>query len=184
MLGWVDDDLRDALGIDVTAVFPRGTLFGFRNENWREIRVPWGQTVLVPEDFRITTDAAGDWYIYPCGDMSAPASGHMPANGYFFDSIIRQPPIDDDKLDPADNLEEFQPVTDDDLNYLKRALRDASATGCAVMAGIGGAALGDIALVPAPFLRHPKGIRDIEEWYVSILTRQDYVHKKIGRAHV
>jgi hypothetical protein len=36
-------------------------------------------------------------------------------------------------------------------------------------------AFGDIALVPAPFLKYPKGIRDIEEWYVSTLTRQPYV---------
>lgn len=29
--------------------------------------------------------------------------------------------------------------------------------------------------MPAPFLKHPRGIRDIEEWYVSLVTRQDYV---------
>ena len=40
---------------------------------------------------------------------------------------------------------------------------------------IGGAAFGDIALVPAPWLKHPKGIRDVEEWYISTFTRQAYV---------
>ncbi|MBM2846868.1 MAG: Methyltransferase [Bacteroidetes bacterium] len=44
------------------------------------------------------------------------------------------------------------------------------------MATFGGMAFGDIALVPAPFLKHPKGIRDIEEWYVTTLTRPSYVH--------
>jgi len=31
-------------------------------------------------------------------------------------------------------------------------------------------------LVPAPFLKHPKGIRDITEWYISIRARPDYIH--------
>jgi uroporphyrinogen-III decarboxylase len=35
--------------------------------------------------------------------------------------------------------------------------------------------------VPAPFLKHPKGIRDVEEWYISTLTRQDYVHAVFAR---
>ena len=36
-----------------------------------------------------------------------------------------------------------------------------------MIANFGGTAFGDIALVPAPFLKHPKGIRDIAEWYMS-----------------
>jgi uroporphyrinogen-III decarboxylase len=50
-----------------------------------------------------------------------------------------------------------------------------------VIAGFGGTAFGDIALVPAPALKHPKGIRDITEWYVSTSSRQDYVHKVFER---
>ena len=50
-----------------------------------------------------------------------------------------------------------------------------------MIATFGGTALGDIALVPAPFLKHPKGIRDITEWYVSTSSRQDYVHKVFER---
>jgi len=44
------------------------------------------------------------------------------------------------------------------------------------MAGIGGTGLGDIALVPAPFLKHPKGIRDVTEWYCSTRSRRTYIH--------
>ena len=40
-----------------------------------------------------------------------------------------------------------------------------------------GTAFGDIALVPVPWMKHPKGIRDIEEWYVSTATRKEYVRK-------
>jgi len=38
-----------------------------------------------------------------------------------------------------------------------------------------GTAFGDIALVPAPWMKRPRGIRDIAEWYVSTALRKDYV---------
>jgi hypothetical protein len=175
MLGWIDDDLQRVLGLDVEGVWGMETLFGFRNENWKPWRMDDGREVLVSEHFKVTKDANGDTLIYPKGDMSAPASGRLPRNGFFFDTIVRQEPIDEARLDPEDNLEEFGPVTDAALDYFDEASRRAAATGRGVIANFGGTALGDIALVPAPFLKHPKGIRDVEEWYVSTLTRKSYV---------
>lgn len=175
MLGEVEDDLRDALGIDVVGVFPRNTLFGFPLGNWKEWRTPWGQEVLVPGEFNTRMEGE-DVFIYPEGDTSVPASGRMPGSGFFFDSIIRQPPIEDDKLNPEDNLEEFKPVSDEELDYFEKVLKEAGETGKGVIANFGGTAFGDIALVPAPFLKKPRGIRDITEWYVSTVMRQDYIH--------
>jgi uroporphyrinogen-III decarboxylase len=40
-----------------------------------------------------------------------------------------------------------------------------------------GTAFGDIALVPAPFLKHPKGVRDVAEWYMTTAARPDYVRR-------
>ena len=180
MLGRIDEDLRRAMGIDVVGVFSRKTLFGFENKGWRE----WdfrGLEVLVPEDFRTTTDSEGTIYIYPEGDTSAPPSGRMPVGSAFFDTIIRQPLIDESRLDPEDNCEEFMPVSGEDLDHLKRAAAEAEATGCGMLGSFGGAAFGDIALVPAPFLKHPRGIRDVAEWYVSIVSRRDYVRRVFER---
>ncbi|MGA2532557.1 MAG: uroporphyrinogen decarboxylase family protein [Candidatus Aminicenantales bacterium] len=175
MLGWIDDDLQRVLGLDVEGVWSIETLFGFRNENWKPWRMDDGREVLVSEHFKVTKDANGDTLIYPKGDTSAPPSGRLPRNGFFFDTIVRQEPIDEARLNPEDNLEEFGPVTDSALDYFDKASRRAAATGRGVIANFGGTALGDIALVPAPFLKHPKGIRDIEEWYVSTLMRKSYV---------
>ena len=36
---------------------------------------------------------------------------------------------------------------------------------------------GDIAMVPACQLKDPDGIRGVEEWYVSTVTRRDYIYK-------
>jgi hypothetical protein len=180
MLGLVDEDLQDAMGLDVTGVFPRNTMFGFPAEEWKRWQFN-GQEVLVPGDFNTTVDANGDTLIYPEGDLTVPASGRMPRGGYFFDSIVRQDPFDEEKLNPEDNMEEFGPVVQEDLDHLVRATQEAWTTGRGVIASFGGTAFGDIALVPAPSLKHPRGIRDIAEWYVSTSSRQDYIHRVFER---
>jgi hypothetical protein len=177
MLGWIDEDLKRAMGIDVEGVFPRKTMFGFPNQHWKEWRLPGGLEVLVAADFATTLDANGDILIYPEGDRSAPPSGRMPAGGYFFDTIVRQPPLDEQNLHVEDNLEEFAPVSQEDLRHFAAEVERASSTGRAVVACFGGTAFGDIALVPAPWMKHPKGIRDVAEWYMSTSSRRDYIHR-------
>jgi hypothetical protein len=181
MLGWIDDDLQTALGIDVEGVYGPDTMFGYRNENWTPWRMDDGTEVFMSGNFRTTKDANGDTLVHPGGDRSAPPSGRLPRNGFFFDTIIRQDPLDEDELDPEDNLQEFGPVAEAALDHFERESSRAGATGRGVIASFGGTALGDIALVPAPQLKHPKGIRDVEEWYVSTLTRRPYVHKVFER---
>jgi hypothetical protein len=176
MLGDPEDDLKKAIGVDVEDIYARETLFGFENKGWKEWQTPWGQEVLVPAGFVTTGDEKGDLFIYPRGDSSVPPSGKMPAGGFYFDSIIRQEPIDEEKLNPEDNLEEFGPVTEEDLEHFGREAENAVKTGRGSIANFGGTGLGDIAIVPAPFLKHPKGIRDVTEWYISTAARQDYVH--------
>lgn len=175
MLGWVDEDLKQVLKLDLEGVIPRNTMFGFPVEDWK----PWkfgSLEVLVPGKFNVTIDKNGDTLIYPEGDTSAPPSGRMPKDGYFFDTIVRQEPIDDDHLNPEDNLEEFGPIQEVDLEHFRRSAQEAAQSGRGVIANFGGTAFGDIALVPGPFMKHPKGIRDIAEWYVSTTARRDYVH--------
>jgi len=182
MLGEIKPDLIDALGVDVVPLPTLRTFFGFRNENWR----PWtlfdGTPVWVPEKFNTNPEPNGDILMYPEGDRLVPPSGRMPKGGFYFDSIIRQPPIDDANLNPEDNLEEFQPISDHDLTYFQHeAARLYTETDKAILANFGGTGFGDIALVPAPWLKHPKGIRDVAEWYMSTVTRRDYVYRVFER---
>lgn len=176
MLGMIDEDLRDVLGIDVIGVFPRNTMFGFATENWKSWKFH-DLEVLVPQDFNVSIDDNGDTLIYPEGDTTVTPSGRMPSGGYFFDSIVRQDPLDEERLNPEDNMEEFTPITEQDLAHFVRSVETAAASGLAVIATFGGTAFGDIALVPGLNLKHPRGIRDITEWYISTSARQDYIHE-------
>ncbi len=178
MLGEVDDSLRAALGIDVIGVAPRTSLFGTEQKDWKPFTMPDGTPCLAPGTFNVTPAPDGGWLMYPQGDTSVRPSGHMPAGGYFFDAIVRQDPIQEDKLDPADNLEEFGLLSQEDLAHFRERKQWAEARKQhGIILVVPGAAFGDIALVPAPFLKHPKGIRDIAEWYISTKARRDYVWK-------
>jgi len=106
----------------------------------------------------------------------------MPRGGFYFDTIIRQPPINDDKLNPEDNLEEFGPISNEELEYFRsEAERLYTQTDKAVLANFGGTSFGDIALVPGPQLKYPKGIRGVKEWYISTLIRSDYIYRVFDR---
>ena len=90
MLGLIEDDLKEAIGVDVARLSGRTTMFGFDNQGWKPFAFN-GLTVLVPEGFRTTTEPEeGGTLIFPRGDTSAKPSGHMPKGGFFFDAIIRQ----------------------------------------------------------------------------------------------
>jgi hypothetical protein len=175
MLGAVEPDLVEAIGSDAIGISGRTTMFGFANEGWREWRCPWGQVVLVPEGFR-TREESGNVYIFPQGDVSVGPSGHMPAGGYFFDAISRQQPIDYDRLDPADNCEEFVPLGPTEVAHWRGEIARVQGSERAVHASVGGTGFGDIALVPAAFLKHPRGIRDVGEWYMALAENRDYIH--------
>lgn len=177
MLGEIAPDLRTALGSDTVSLAGTGTMFGFPATEFKEWRLADGTPVLVPADFNTQYEANGDLLQYPGGDKSCPPCGRMPAGGHFFDAIIRQPPLDESRLDPAENTEEFAPISEPELAHFRRRAEELyTGTSQALFCTFGGLAFGDIALVPGTFLKNPKGIRDVEEWYVSTVTRPDYLH--------
>jgi hypothetical protein len=182
ILGEIAPDLMEAIGIDVACLWGRKTMFGFENAHWKEWRLFDGTPVLVPEGFNTVPEPNGDILLYPEGDRSLAPSGKMPRGGYYVDAIVRQQPIDDATLKVEDNLEEFTPIAGEDLEHFrKEAERLYTGTDKALLASFGGTAFGDIALVPAMWLRNPQGIRDIEEWYVSTVSRKEFVRSLFER---
>jgi len=182
MLGEIGIDLLEAIGADVVPLESTRTFFGYHRRDWKPWTLHDGTPMLVPGGFNTEPEPNGDILQYPEDDRSVPPSGRMPKGGFYFDTIVRQDPIDEDKLNPEDNLEEFGPISDAELAYYEQeARRLYEETDKAILANFGGTGFGDIALVPAPWMKHPKGIRDIEEWYVSTVSRRDYVWKVFER---
>ena len=181
MLGEIDPELVRAMDIDVIGLFSAKNMFGVPNEDWKVHKTLWGQEVLFPGTFNYTYNSNGDILMYPEGDTSQPPSGMMPKSGYFFDALDRQKPIDETTLKVEDNLEEFTPITEKELEYWKNQISSLTYSSKAVVASLGGTALGDIALVPAIGLKDAKGIRGVEEWYISTLIREDFVKEIFDR---
>jgi uroporphyrinogen-III decarboxylase len=177
MLGEVDEELAELLGVDCIGIGGAKDIFDLDTTQLHEQVTPWGQRVLVPLSMDLTPDNQGDVYVYAGGDKTYPPSAVMPKGCYFINAIERQQPIDEDKLNPEDNVEEFTLLTDADLAYYKELVDKVSGSGKAVVASFGGTALGDVAFVPGMGLKEPKGIRSVVEWYMSTAMRQDYLHQ-------
>ncbi len=176
MLGEIDEELQAILGVDCIPVFASSDMFGIDETHFHEQITPWGQHVLIAADIDLTPDQQGDIYIYAKGDRSVPPSAIMPSGCFFINAIERQAALDEETLDPEDNLEEFGKLSDTDLQFYTNAVNKAAVSTKAIVASFGGTALGDIAFVPGMGLKNPKGIRSVSEWYMSTVMRQEYVH--------
>lgn len=181
MLGEVDEELLEAMDLDVIGLYGEKNMFGVVNDDWKVHKTVWGQEVMLPGGFNYTVNTNGDILMYPEGDTLVTPCAMMPKTGYFFDAVDRQKPIDDSKLNVEDNLEEFTGITGEELKYWERLADSVKDNNRGIIASFGGTALGDIALVPAINLKDPKGIRGVEEWYISTLTREDYIKEVFDR---
>ncbi|MFV0439618.1 MAG: uroporphyrinogen decarboxylase family protein [Desulfopila sp.] len=176
MLGVIESDLKEAMGIDTDGLWNPYNMFGTRRDNWREWRTSWGQTVLISGDLVIEKREGRGYYTYAKGDTSFPPSGYMPMDSFFFDATSRHGEIDEEKLDWRDNVEEFEPISDELLDDYRRAI-PATDPDRWLVGNFGGTALGDVSLVSATMLANPKGIRGVEDWYASTLLYPEYLHK-------
>ena len=178
MLGEVDEDLRRYLRADAIAIWPSGNLFGFENTPVKQFTMNDGTPVLVPEGFNTEYESDGRLFQFAGGDRNYPPAGVMPKGGFYFDATVRAGPVEDDGLlNAADNLEEFTLIGDETLRTAEREARELfdNTDYAIVSGGPGGTALGDIAFVPGTMLPDPKGVRDIQDWYMSPIIRPDFI---------
>jgi hypothetical protein len=177
MLGFVDDDVLDALGVDVVGLGLDTTFFGFAASDWKPFTLFDGTPVLVPGLFNTEVADDGNLYQYPQGNKSFPASGRMPAGGFYHDAIERQEPYDEETLDPDEwTRDMFAVYTDEELRTLQeRADALFRNTSRAIIGNFGLGAFGDIAYVPGTQIPYPKGIRSVADWYMATKLYPDYV---------
>jgi len=85
MLGEVELDLVDRLGIDVLPVEPLVQFFGLRRERWKSWKLWDGTDIQVPGQFNVEVDEEGNWLLHTEGDPKQPVEGRMPKDGFYFD---------------------------------------------------------------------------------------------------
>lgn len=178
LLGQIEDDLKEAMGIQTSPLWSKFSIFGFRqSDKYKEWRTPWGQDILVSDEFEISTDLKGDMLLYPCGDRNSQPSGRMAEGSYYFDIIDRAPAFDEENYRVEDNFEDFSSVSQEDLDWFKAKAGKLKDTQDVVTGNLGGTAIGDVAMISGPQLRLPKGLRDLTEWYMSIKLRPEKLHE-------
>lgn len=184
MLGVVDEDLRKIMKSDVIGMnHPEDSLGVYPNGEKKLFHMPDGTPALVNagNEWDILPD--GGIKMYPQGDRTAAPSIYMPAGGYFFDIIDRapalDPDIDEEDLTPREDFENFFSVMSDEtaLYYERESKRLFEETDYAVIGNLAGAGFGDSGAIPAPFEKHPKGIRKFDEWVMAQVLYPDYVHE-------
>jgi len=177
MLGLVEDDVREAVGGDVVGLNAPSTLLGYRNENWKPWRLPDGTEILMGGGFTVSYGPDGTAYAYPKGDRSAPPSARMPADGLYFDNIIRQDDLRSHKFDARrDYADQYSVFSEEDCRYYEQTSRALyEATDCAVFGNFFLGGVGDIFHIPGAWLEHPRGIRDLQEWIMAHYDRPHYV---------
>lgn len=181
LLGRVEDDVREALHMDVVGITNDKTLYGFYNQDWKPWTMQSGLEVEVPGNFNTTVDADGRTYLYPQGNMDVPPAAMMPKDGHFFDNIIRGHIDYDDDDEPSakrDYGDDFGVYTDEDLRHIEDNCNwYYNNTEYGLIGGGALAGLGDFASIPGPAVLKPKGIRDIAEFMVAHYTFPDYIHE-------
>lgn len=179
LLGKVDPDMMQYAGADVIGLNNPSNMFGVPDGPLKPFRMPDGTPTLIAQGNEYDVAEDGSVYMYPQGNRSVGPSGHMPAGGSFFDNINRTPEFDEDDLIPAEDFKDDFGILDDaTARYLKeksKALYEG--TDYAIIGNLGGAGLGDSAMVPGPHVLAPKGIRKFDDWLMAHMLYPEYIQE-------
>ncbi len=177
-LAEVDEDVRQALGVDIVGVHNRGTLLGYPNQNWKEWKVK-GDKYLFGDGFYTTENERGTW-AYPQGVKTAKPSGWMAETAYWFDPMARQEDITDKLFAPGEAREDYKvnlsPITDEDARFIEEQVKyyykntDYSLFGNCCIAPIG-----DAFFFPCPWGLETPGLRKLEEWLIAHYEYDGYL---------
>lgn len=180
VLGKVEEDVLEALGVDVAGIWPpEAMFFGYNQDSWKKWKLMDGTEVHIGSGFEWTKDEQGNVYTYPQGDLTAKPCAKMPCGGCFFDSIPNHEPIDEDNLNAVEDFKEQFPLyTDDQLKYFEKVTNDLYCnTDYALSFNFWATSLGDAGFLPGGSLKNPKGIREISEFLMAFKLYPEYINE-------
>ncbi|MHB0936915.1 MAG: uroporphyrinogen decarboxylase family protein [Armatimonadota bacterium] len=165
MLGEVEPDMVERVGIDVLPVEPETLFFGLKRRNYKAWTLFDGTPVRVPGQFNVV-DTGDHLIIHDEGDPAKPAVGRMPKNGYYFDQI------GDQELHPGyvpPSLEEMKaaylrPIKTQKLEFMASEAERLRPTGKALL-------LGDW------FDFGPASVGNMPDWLCLLAAEPEYVEE-------
>lgn len=166
MLGEVEMDVVEALGIDVLPVEPEALFYGLPRKDWKPWKTWDGTTLLAPGLFRPETDEAGGLVLRFGGDPAREIVAHMPKNGYYFDKAGDQTLHDDFQPPPLAEMErQFKALMPQaKLDFLAARAQALRPTGKALLLGI----WHDFG---------PAGVGNVPDWLCLMASDPDYVKR-------
>ncbi|MBQ9061244.1 MAG: methyltransferase [Eubacterium sp.] len=181
MTAYVEPDLGEAMGVDVQQLYNFGDTYGHKNVEWKEWEYR-GTPILIPSNAVLKDDGEGGTYVFPQGDDSVAPSGHFPPDGYYFDNLERpDEDFDEDDPDPSGNVEDYMPVSDEQIAYHHKVMEEIKPLNRAIQVGPCYSCLGDANNIPGPNIKHPRGIRSIADWYMAPLLYPETVEEIFER---
>jgi hypothetical protein len=175
----MNDEERHALYTDVVPLHGPSTKVGTKAIGKKPFHLAKGIEALVAETVQFSHNEKGDCFLYPQGDTEARASMFMPAGGTYFHAIERSPEPDYDNLNPREDFKEFENVWTDETarHFENRAKELYENTEYAIVSVFGGAGFGDLAKVPGPTVKEPKGIRTVEDYLTAHMLYPEYIQE-------
>ena len=180
MLGKVEDDIMQALGVDVVGLFSPYNIIGYKNSDWKQWTMPDSTPVFMGGDYKYEIDKEGSILVFPQGDMSANPSMKMLKDGSFFDNITRG---NEDRQNGEHAREDFKELysntlTQEIADYFERqSTKLYQETQYGIVLNFNGGSFGDSAVIPGPSEKNPKGLRSFEDWLMAYYLCPDYVHE-------
>jgi hypothetical protein len=175
----MNNEERCALCTDVVPLHSPLTKVGTKATGKKIFHLSKGIEALVAETVQFSYNENGDCFLYPQGDTSSPASMFMPAGGTYFHAIERSPEPDYDNLNPRKDFKEVGNIWTDEMarHFEKRAKELYENTEYAIVSVFGGASFGDLAKVPGPTVKDPRGIRAVEDYLAAHMEYPEYIHE-------
>ncbi len=187
MLAMIDPDMLTVLQGDIIGLRLPRSIFGIPTDRYKPYTLYKGLEAFVPELFNTkvvyngspNNPGDGVLYQYPGGDTALRPSGAFPeGGGYYCDVTDRSDRATDPfSVSPEEWVyQTYAPLSDEDLRFLEKESErlynetEFSILGDTVFGGLGGPIL-----IHGPHIPQPKGIRSVEDWYMALLERPDYI---------
>jgi hypothetical protein len=137
MLGEIEPDIVEALGVDVLPVEPESVFFDIARRDYKPWVHPNGFEMLVPGTFDVEHDDSGNLLLHTSGDKNKPVQGRMPDGGLYFDMIESQALSLDYTPPDIGSLEAklLEPIGESTLEHLAHTANQLRPTDKALLLG-------------------------------------------------